>query len=84
LKAQPINDRASQLYGSLQALSARTDATNQKILEAAGNRLDAVQKEMAALAPQVLTQHGAEDEYKSLVLEARQLQVVIGQCNRFS
>ena len=83
MNAQPTHDRASKLFGSLHALSARTDATNRQIHDTACKRLDKVQKQMQKLAPQVLTQHGAEDEYQSLVLEARQLHVVIAQCNRF-
>lgn len=83
MKAQPIHDRASRLFASLHALSARTDATNQQILDTAGTRLDAVTKRMQALAPLVLVQHGAEDEYQGLALESRQLKVVMGQCNQF-
>lgn len=81
MKSVPIEDRASKLFASLHALSARTQGTNTQILAAAHKRMDAVQKQMQALGPLVLTRHGAEDEYKSLALEAGQLSVVIGQCN---
>ena len=83
MNAQPTHDRASKLFSSLHSLSARTDATNKQILATARKRLDAVNQRMKALAPQVLTQPGAEDEYQALALESRQVKVVIGQCGVF-
>jgi hypothetical protein len=81
LNMQTSSDRAASLMTSLHGLSAKTDATNKQILDAAHKRLDVVAKQMQALAPHVFTQHGAEDEYQKLALESRQLNVVIGHCS---
>lgn len=68
---------AAKLLGGLHGLSARTDAAERKILDAALARDAAVRQRMEELRPQVLTTAGASREYQTLALELRRLAIVI-------
>ena len=68
---------AGHLMGRLHGLSARTDAAERKILDAALARDAAARQRMEELRPQVLTVPGASREYQMLALELRRLALVI-------
>lgn len=67
------------LMGSLSSLSARTDSSEQAILDAAVKRLDVVNARLEELQPQVLTTRGASEDYQGLILERGRLALVIEQ-----
>lgn len=73
----PSEARAGALLGSLNAMSAKADASGKAIDNGARARLEAVQKRLEELRPTVLTSSAAADEYQSLVIERHRLQSVV-------
>ncbi len=65
--------------GDLHALSARTDASEQRILTQSISRMDAIQKKLDALRPRVLISSLASAEYQALILERGKLNMVIAR-----
>lgn len=66
-----------QLHGQLAALARRTEAAEQRILDAAVSRLEEVTAKLEALRPLAVV-HGGE-EYLGLVGERGRLERVISQ-----
>lgn len=63
--------------GHLAQLAARTDASEQRILEAAEKRLVEVTADLDRLRPAITTDEQALDDYQELTLERGQLEIVI-------
>lgn len=73
------HDRVAAMLGSLARLQARADASQATIQEAAHKRLKGVDARMKELEPEVLTRHGAADEYQQLALERHRLGIVLSR-----
>lgn len=71
---------AEQLLGSLGRLSAKTNAAEQKILDAAVARRDEVNARLEAIRPDAILHAG--EEYQALVLERGRLDIVIAQAQK--
>lgn len=71
---------AEQLLTSLAGLASRTDASEQKILEAAVSRREEVDARLEAIRPDAILH--AADEYQRLVEERGRLDRVIAQAKK--
>lgn len=69
-----------RMLSNLAGLSARTDAAEQRILDAAVRRLDEVQARIEVLRPDAAL--GSGDEYQRLILERGRLGLVIEQAKK--
>lgn len=78
---QQIDNTRRQL-GELSALSAKTDAAERKILDAAQKRREWVVGQIAELRPRALLESEAGEQYQSLVEERAKLDIVIAQAQR--
>lgn len=75
---QRMQDARRQLNG-LQLLAYKTEQAERRILQAAEERLDAVQSELGTLRPRVLADADAAERYQALILERGKLQQVIAR-----
>lgn len=75
----PTEARAGQMLQNIAGLSARADASGKAINDGATKRLDAVNKRMDELRPQVLVSADASQEYQSLSIERYRLNMVVMQ-----
>lgn len=73
----PTEARTGDLLQHVSGLSARADASGKAIKDGAAARLDAVNKRMEELRPQVLVSADAAMEYQSLVIERSRLNSVV-------
>ena len=73
---------AKKLLRGLSGLDARTRATEQRILDTATARDDAVRAEMDRLRPAALTDSQASLGYQRAALERRRLAIVIANARR--
>jgi len=71
--------QASKLLGSLAALSARTNAAEKQILEAARSRQDTAKTERDQLRDKALIDDASQRRYEALSLEIGRLDRVIAQ-----
>lgn len=69
-----------KLLASLSSLSARTEKSEQKILDAAVSRLDEVDARLEAIRPDAILH--AADEYQTLVMERGHLNQVVAQAKK--
>lgn len=70
-----------KLLSHLAVLSARTQASEKRILERATERDGEVAKRLDELRPSVMIDESAAQEYQSLSMERGQLAQVIGLAN---
>lgn len=75
---QRMQDARRQLSG-LQLLAYKTEQAERRILQAAEERLDAVQSEIGTLRPRALADADAAERYQALILERGKLQQVIAR-----
>lgn len=73
----PTEQRAHALLQELAGHSARADASEKAIREGASARLDAVNKRLEELRPQVMVSSDARDEYQGLAVERHRLNTVV-------
>lgn len=79
---QQAAENARRQLGELSELSAKSDAAERKILEAAEKRQEWVSGQIAELRPRALLENEASDRYQALVEERAKLDIVIAQAKR--
>jgi len=80
--SHPALGQATKLLSALGKLSARTDAAERSILEAAKSRLASAHSEREKMRPRALLDPVADEHYQALTTEIGHLQQVIGRAQR--
>lgn len=75
-------DAAKRRLAHLGGLSARTEATERRILDAAQARIEAVEADLNALKGRALVDDEAADRYRALTFEHGQLDMVIARARQ--
>jgi hypothetical protein len=66
----------------LSAMAAQQQADNDRLADAAADRMRAVNEELGELRPRVNTDRMAADQYQRLIMERGQLQLTLAQFGR--
>jgi hypothetical protein len=75
-------DAAKRRLAHLGGLAAKTEAAEQRILEAAQERVEAVEADMQKLKGRALVDEAAADQYRALTFEHGQLGLVIAHARQ--